>query len=65
MKILHYDRNLYFGRHLILCITLKKDNDWEFNLLPFVTIDEWRVICGWLFFTLQYTYEGSKKGGEA
>jgi hypothetical protein len=29
---------------------------WEFHVLPFFDISEWRILAGWLCFSIQYTY---------
>ena len=50
--------DLYLGNRLSVHYTGKtKHNDiWEFNILPFITIDHWRILAGWLLFSVQYTY---------
>lgn len=50
------NRNLYIGDHLSLHLTIQPPI-WEFNVLPFIDITEWRILAGWLFFTIQWTYK--------
>ena len=51
--------DFYFGKHLSFHITVLSGfkGIWAFNLLPFFEISDWRIFCGWLFFSLQYAYE--------
>ena len=50
--------DLYLGNKLSVHYTGKtKYNDiWEFNILPYITIDSWRILAGWLLFSVQYIY---------
>ena len=50
--------DLYLGNRLSVHYTGKtKHNDiWEFNMLPYITIDSWRILAGWLLFSVQYVY---------
>lgn len=50
------NRNLYIGGHLSLHLTIQPPI-WEFHVLPFIDISEWRILGGWLFFTIQWTYK--------
>ena len=33
------------------------DAGWEFHILPFFDISSWRILLGWLCFTIQYTFK--------
>ena len=50
--------DLYLGDKLSVHYTGKtKHNDiWEFNILPYITIDYCRILAGWLLFSVQYIY---------
>lgn len=37
------------------------DLSWEFHLLPFIDISYWRILCGWLCFTIQYTFKTAEE----
>ena len=52
--------DLYLGKHLSLHYTLVRYG-WELNLLPFVVVDSWRVLAGWLCFTIQFTYKAEEE----
>lgn len=51
--------DFYLGKHLSLHYTLVR-YCWELSLLPFVVVDSWRVLAGWLCFTIQFTYKGKE-----
>jgi hypothetical protein len=39
-----------------------KDNPdwWEYNVLPYIVIEKWRILAGWLCFSVQYTFNESE-----
>lgn len=47
--------DLYLGKHLSLHFTIQPPI-WEFHVLPFFDISEWRILMGWLCFSIQYTF---------
>lgn len=46
----------YLTKHISFHFTIRGKNLWEWHVLPFIDISEWRILCGWLCFTAQYTY---------
>lgn len=51
----------YFGRFCLAWTFVCRDW-WEFHVLPFFDITDYRIFAGWLFFTIQYKWR--KEGGE-
>lgn len=49
--------DLYVGKHFSLHYTYVNSDFFEFHVFPFVTVDASRILVGFLFFTLQYSYE--------
>lgn len=45
------------GRRLSFHICIVNKYLWEFHVLPFIDISEWRILTGWLCFTIQWTYQ--------
>lgn len=50
-------KDFYLGKHWSFHITWRGKDCFEFNLFPFISIDHWRILMGWLFITIQYTYD--------
>ena len=48
----------YINKHISFHFTLQREM-WEFHVLPLIDISEWRILCGWLCFTAQYTYDSN------
>lgn len=48
-------KDFYITKHLSAHITIQQPI-WEFHVLPFFDICEWRILAGWLCFSIQYTY---------
>jgi hypothetical protein len=46
----------YLTKHISFHFTIQPPI-WEFHILPFIDISEWRILGGWLCFTFQYTYK--------
>lgn len=46
----------YVGKHLSFHFTVRNKHLWEFHLLPFLDICDYRILGGWLCFAFQYTY---------
>lgn len=46
----------YLTKHISFHFTIQPPI-WEFHVLPFIDISEWRILGGWLCFTFQYTYK--------
>lgn len=45
------------GRRLSFHICIAGKHLWEFHVLPFLDISEWRILAGWLCFTAQWAYQ--------
>jgi len=48
-------KDFYLTKHLSIHFTIQNPI-WEFHVLPFFDISEWRILAGWLCFSMQYTY---------
>lgn len=53
-------KDLYLGKHLSLHYTFLNKEMFEFDLLPIITINDWRVMVGLFFFKLQITFKARK-----
>lgn len=54
-------KDLYLGKHLSLHYTFLNKEMFEFDLLPIITINDWRVMVGLFFFKLQITFKARKE----
>ena len=50
-------KDIYIGKHFSLHNTWRGKECFEFSPLPFISIDGWRVLIGWLFFIIQYSFK--------
>lgn len=51
--------DLYTGKHISLHFTIMCYG-WEFHVLPFFDVMQDRILCGWLCFTAQLSYEANE-----
>lgn len=49
--------DLYVGKHFSLHFTCINKQCFEFNVLPSITINAWRVLVSFLCFSIQYSFE--------
>lgn len=50
-------KDIYINRHISVHNTYRGKNCFELHLLPSITIDDDRILLGWLFFTLQISFK--------
>lgn len=50
-------KDYFIGKYISLHFTFMDRNLFEFDLLPAITINHWRIMIGIFFFKLQITYE--------
>ena len=54
------NKDKYIGKHISVHITWRGKECFEFRPWPFISIDNWRVLIGWLFFSVQYSFVGNE-----
>ena len=54
-------KDFYLGKHLSLHFTYICRECFEFDLLPAITISDWRVLIGIFFFKLQITFKKNEE----
>ena len=54
------ERDWYLNKHISLHFTFYWKDMFEFDLLPSITISDWRVLFSLFFFKLQITYKPLK-----
>ena len=54
-------KDLYISKHVSLHFTFLNKEMFEFDLLPIITINSWRIMIGVFFFKLQITFESLRE----
>lgn len=57
-------KDLYLGKYISLHFTFIDKELFEFDLLPSITINDWRIMFGLFFFKLQITFKAIREEDE-